>query len=90
MKVYDQGSDFRVTVSANEVYAWSRRWPGANLRDRGYSFTFDKKNGDLVDMAPWPLRGEDEAAVSALADDAKEYGQRLLRGTPGMGGCTPC
>ncbi len=71
MRKYNQGAFVRVTVSESEAYAFAQRWPGSGLGDRGLSFTFDKSNGDLVDLHG--DEGADESAVSALADDAKDY-----------------
>ena len=74
MKFFDQGSEFRVTVSDREVDEFNRQWPCSTL-DGAQSFTFQKSNGDLVDRAG---RGDGSEAV-ALADDAKRYGQKRLR-----------
>ena len=51
MKFYSQGSSFRVTVSESEISSFGQSWPCSDLRhgDRA-SFTFDSKNGDLVDL----------------------------------------
>jgi hypothetical protein len=75
MKAFDQGCVIRVTVSAAEVYAFSRQWPCFG-DSRALSFTFDKRNGDLVDIHG--DHGMDESGVSALADDARDYGIKRL------------
>ena len=75
-RVYDQGSFYRVAISAREVCDWRDRWPCSGLGARGYSFTFDKRNGDLVDHnAPESHDGE---ALVALSHDAQAYGARKL------------
>jgi hypothetical protein len=75
MRCYDQGSEYRVTVSAGEVWEWSRRWPCSGL-DGPCSFTFDKRNGDLVDVAH--PGSEDGPALVALSQDAQAYGCERL------------
>jgi hypothetical protein len=83
MKFYSQGSSFRVTVSESEVSSFGQNWPCSDLRhgDRA-SFTFDSKNGDLVDLRITHrfagIVERDGADVSALADDAKAYGLKRL------------
>ena len=76
MRVYDQGSLFRVTMSADEVSYWKRSFPGSGLRSTTKSATFDKRSGDLVDTNI----GEDEDGVGALAllDDMQRYGEQKL------------
>lgn len=77
MRVFDQGSFYRVTVSANEVYDFNRSWPCSELSgDHGISFTFDKLNGDLVDHTA--RESEDGSALVALSQDAQEYGRKRL------------
>jgi len=82
VRVYDQGSYYRVTASEAFVYDWSRRWPGSQFRhlNRGVSFTFDKRNGDLVDLFPYELDGDD---VLALSEDLQRIGARRLGLEPG-------
>lgn len=72
MRKFDYGSEIRVTLSADEVATFGRTWPCANLPARGYSFTFDKRNGDLLDYAPQSTHA-DERAVLALSQDAQAY-----------------
>lgn len=76
MRVYDQGSGYRVEVSADDVRNFKAKWPASGLATRSFWFEFDKSNGDLVDTN----LGEDNdgAAALALSDDAKEYGQKRL------------
>ena len=70
MRVSDRGAFVRVYVSRQEVREFTDQWPGSNLPDRAVWFEFDKKNGDLVDMEPSDMDGEDAAALS---QDAQEY-----------------
>ncbi len=74
MRYFDQGSAFRVTVSEIEVDAFNRSWPSSALRG-SQSFTFEKKNGDLIDHTG---KGADGGEAAALADDAKAFGQKRL------------
>lgn len=67
---FNQGAFVRVTVSADDVAGFARRWPCFG-DIRGLSFTFQRSNGDLVDLHG--DHGMDPAGVSALADDAKAY-----------------
>jgi hypothetical protein len=77
MRAYDQGCYYRVCVSEREVYEWKRSWPCSGLPDAAISFTFDKGNGDLVDLHP-DLSGSTYDAACALADDAQAYGRKRL------------
>lgn len=73
MKVKDLGASFVVYVSEREVDEFNRRWPCSALRGR-YSFTFDKRTGDLVDMTGI---GDGSEHV-ALSQDAQTYGEGKL------------
>ena len=79
MKAFDQGAFYRVTVSPQEMSNFASRWPCSGMRNpkRGMAFTFDKKNGDLVDIS-----GENEeydgSAVAALSENAQTYGKKTL------------
>lgn len=75
MRVYNQGAFYRVAVSSTEVYQFSRRWPCSGLPDSSISFTFDTRNGDLVNLSPESVDG---AAVVALSEDAQAYGAKKL------------
>ena len=77
MRVFNQGCFYRVTVSAQEVYQWSLRWPCSGLACNSHSFTFDKQNGDLVDISH--PGSEDGEALMALSGDAQAYGRKRLR-----------
>lgn len=76
MRVYDQGSFIRVTMSANEVQDWKRYWPCSGLPSRGVSFTFDRRNWDLVDTNV--SQDADGPATVALSHDAQKYAQSKL------------
>lgn len=75
MRVYDEGSFVRVSVSRNEVNSFKRTWPCSGLPNRSISFTFDKRNGDLVDLNPSFIDGE---AAVALSHDAGNYAAHRL------------
>lgn len=75
MRCYDQGALFRVTVDELEVYNFKQTFPCSGLPTSGVSFTFDKSNGDIVDLAPHNMDGP---GVLALMDDAKAYGAKKL------------
>lgn len=75
MRVFDQGSLYRVTCDVHDVREFKAHWPASGLPDRGVSFVFDKSTGDLVDMNPETLDGP---AVVALSVDAQAYGRRRL------------
>lgn len=73
MRVRDLGAFARVTVSAVEVEEFKRSWPCSGLPSRAISFTFDRRNGDLVEVCPANLeeRGADGGALLALSHDAQ-------------------
>lgn len=71
MRMFDYGKVFKVFVSRREVAAFAECWPCFGPK-RPLRFAFDAK-GDLVDIAG--DSGMDGAGVSALAEDAKRYGQ---------------
>jgi hypothetical protein len=75
MRCFNQGAFVRVTVSEREVYEFARRWPCFGDR-RALSFTFDTRNGDLVDLSG--DSGMDESGVLALAEDAQNYAAKRL------------
>ncbi len=76
MKAFDNGCFYSVTVSRREVEAFKDNWPCSNLPDRWIWFQFDKRNGDLVDINPNDIDGED---LLALSHDAQAYGKRKLK-----------
>lgn len=76
MRVFDQGSFFRVTMSADEVSDWKRHWPASGLHSTSKSGTFEKSSGDLVDTNV--DEDEDGPAAVALLDDMKAHGAEKL------------
>jgi hypothetical protein len=74
MRAFNQGAVVRVTVSPWDVYRFNQRWPGSCL-EFGYSFTFDSRNGDLVDLTG----SGDGTELTALAQDAQNYAARVLK-----------
>ncbi len=72
MRVFNQGSFIRITVSRSEVEAFADTWPCSGLPHRGISFTFNARNGDLVDLAPADIDGE---ALVALSEDAFHFAE---------------
>ena len=79
MRVYDQGAHYRVTASAREVEDFALTWPCSGLPYRTVSFTFDKRNGDLVDVYPETFDGD---AAVALSQEAQLYAKQKLGLTP--------
>lgn len=71
-KSKDMGAYIRVTMTADDVARFKRRWPASGLPDHAIWFEFQRKNGDLVDISPGSERF-DGPALSALADDAKKF-----------------
>lgn len=69
MRAFNQGAFVRVTVSANEVSNFARRWPCFG-KQRSISFMFGR-NGDLVDMTN--TEGMNEDGLLALSQDAESY-----------------
>src|SRR5262245_35488043 len=79
MRVYDNGSFYSVSVSRSEVETFKDRWPCSGLPDRGVTFQFDKRNGDLVDITPYRYAHLfDGDAALALCEDAQTYGRKKL------------
>lgn len=66
---------YTVTLSPEAVADWKSNWPGSRLPVRELSFDFDLRNGDLVDMNPSDMDGED---VLALSNDAAWLGAKKL------------
>jgi len=79
MRAYDNGSLYSVTVTRNEVEAFKDSWPCCSLPDGAITFQFDKRNGDLVDIAPYRIADRvDGPEALALAADAQAYGRKRL------------
>jgi len=66
------GAYVRVTMTAQDVAAFKRRWPASGLPDRAIWFEFERKNGDLVDISPGSER-YDGPALAALSQDAQKF-----------------
>lgn len=78
MRIKDLGSTYRVYVSSDDVYAFTRTWPCSGLSwSRGCWFEFEKRNGDLVDIRH--PGSSDGAALVALAEDAQRFGQTRVQ-----------
>jgi hypothetical protein len=86
MRVFNQGSVFRVTASPDDIETFAESWPcsGFHYGDR-VSFTFEKSTGDLVDLAYSHCYGYqvdpervDGGAMVALSQDAQAYGEKRL------------
>lgn len=77
MKVIANGGELVVEVSEADIYSFNSRWPCSELRElTGVTFTFDKPNGDLVDIeyANGSSDDWDGSALVALSEDAREFG----------------
>ena len=78
-RVVSLGSAVCVRVPAVDVRRFRAVWPCSGLNpERGGSFVFDKRNGDLLDLGGGFVdRREnpeiDGGAICALADDAKAF-----------------
>lgn len=77
---------YRVEVSASEVAAFNRKWPGSRIKGACW-FEFDLRNGDLVDMkciggSYHGMPVEVGAEGSALAEDAQLHAIKKLKLDP--------
>lgn len=75
VKVKKLGSSYSVTIPAATVRDWKDNWPGSRLPVKNITFTFNSKNGDLEDIEPSNIDGED---VVALSHDAGYIGAKKL------------
>jgi len=75
MKYIDKGDTFTVTVLRREVGAFRSCWPRCYLPDSKVAFTFDKTHGELVDICPTLIWGND---LLALSHDAHDYGLKKM------------
>ena len=75
MKIFNQGSYIRVTADQNDLMRFASIWPcsGISHGDR-MSATFDKRNGDLVDI--YVSNAFDSGAEVALVEDLKSYAKK--------------
>ena len=82
-RAYDKGSLYGVSLNADEIDAFRRRWPASGLnRLRSLYAAFDRRNGDLVELTCNRSGGScqrfDGPALGALADDAQCWGAAKL------------
>ena len=82
MKAFNQGAFLRVTADQWDVRRFADQWPcnGFGPWDR-LSCTFDKRNGDLVDLQingryPPEESQIDNGAIIALVRDCQFYGHK--------------
>lgn len=75
-RLIDNGCMFTVQLSESDVIDWAYSWPCFGDRRRLW-FQFDKRNGDLVDMADSDC---DQGGLLALSHDAQAWGQLKLAG----------
>jgi hypothetical protein len=76
MRAYDLGCFVRVTCDQWDVAAFNAQWPCSSIPERSVGFTFDKRNGDLVDLSP---DGIDGPEVVALSEAAQNYAAKRLK-----------
>lgn len=80
MRAFDHGATYSVSITAAEVRAFAATWPCSGLRDRGLTFTFDKRAGNLVNSNDdYRHPKADGAALVALSTDAMCYGAKRLK-----------
>ena len=75
MRVFNQGAFVRVTADHLDLWDFASQWPcsGIGCFDR-MSVTFDKRNGDLVDICV--SREFASGAQVALIKDLKSYAEK--------------
>lgn len=79
--MFNQGSQFRVTVSEGYIDAFARGWPCSGLTGlQGVSFTFEKSSGDLADTRYRNGSSDrwDGEGLRALSEEARRYGKKRL------------
>lgn len=70
---------YDVYVSARDVRAFRASWPASSIPDgASFRFTFDARNGDLVEVYGPDVPDDAGPAMGALATDAQEYGSRQI------------
>lgn len=90
-RVAPLGSFVRVYVPVVDVRRFRSVWPCSGLNpERGGSFVFDKRNGDLIDLGGGFVDRRknpeiDGGALCALADDAKAFWQAEEKSLRGAG-----
>lgn len=75
MQCFDNGCLYSVTVTKREVQEFANKWPNSDLPNRAITFQFEKRTGDLVDITPDNVDGED---ALALSNEAQAYGKKRL------------
>lgn len=81
MRCFDLDSCFSVACSEADIAVFNSYWPCSELRGlRGVTFTFDKRNGDLIDIHYRNGNSDkwDGSACLALSSDAQDYGKKRL------------
>lgn len=79
MRVFDNGSSFTVTCSAQDVSNFADTWPCSGFANKPVTFEFDKSNGDLIDSNDQKNHpNADDSAMAALSDDAMHVGESQL------------
>lgn len=75
MRVFLDGAGFVVvSVTGHDVSTFARTWPCSGLSERPVTFTFDPRNGDLVDSNDATNHpSADGSAILALAEDAQRF-----------------
>jgi len=80
-RIYDKGSEVGVRLTSNQIRNWAQRWPGLHWPTSGYFASFNKSNGDLVELETGnhgSTERWDDAGLAALLNDAYVYGMQKL------------
>lgn len=74
---FEQGNpQFKVTVSADEVAKFNKRWPGSPVVEQEYIFTLDRRlDCEVADVNPSLPNG---LAAATLMDMAQEHGKGFV------------
>ena len=73
MKTKNLGSVDEVSFSAEEITFFNSFFPCSDIPEKDCFFQFEKKTGDLVDMSEHLNSVENNSAISALCDEAKNF-----------------
>jgi len=73
MKIKNLGSIDEVSFSAEEITLFNSSFPCSDIPKKNCFFQFEKKTGDLVDMSEHLSGVENNSAISALCDEAKNF-----------------
>lgn len=74
--IYTGGSDFTVKYNQDDAAKFSDQWPGSLVDGSGW-FTFQKKNGDLVDMGGG-ASNKDGSDWLAFSQDCQKWGEKTI------------